>query len=136
VRREAIEQAGLLDEQYHMYVEEIDWSKRIVSAGWAAYCVPQAVVTHYGGQSTGQVRLDSFIYLWASRYRFYRRYYHPLKLLAARLIVRAGLGRRAAADRRAAARGELSQEELAGRLAAYRQVVRLWRGEPVNRENL
>lgn len=130
VRREAIEQVGLLDEQYRMYVEEIDWSKRIVSAGWTAYCVPQAVVTHYGGQSTGQVRLNSFVNLWASRYRFYRRYYHPLKLLAARWILRAGLGRQIARDRQAASRGELSQEELAGRLAAYRQVQRLWQGQP------
>ena len=135
VRREAIEQVGLLDEQYQMYVEEIDWSKRIVSVGWAAYCVPQAVITHYSGQSTGQVRLNSFVNLWASRYRFYHRYYHPLKLLAARWIVWAGLDRRAAGDRRSAARGELSQAELAGRLAAYRQVLRLWQGEPVNRED-
>lgn len=134
VRREAIEQVGLLDEQYYMYVEEIDWSKRIVSTGWAAYCVPQAVITHYGGQSTGQVRLNSFINLWAGRYRFYRRYYHPLKLVAARWIVRAGLARRAAGDRRAAARGEINPAELAGRLAAYRQVVKLWQGQPVQQE--
>ena len=49
IRREAIQQAGLLDEAYHMYVEEVDWSRRIRLAGWEAYCVPAAVVTHLGG---------------------------------------------------------------------------------------
>src|SRR5262245_10211896 len=37
LRREAIEQTGIFDEQYFMYVEEIDWSMRIRRAGWEIY---------------------------------------------------------------------------------------------------
>lgn len=126
VRREAILQAGLLDEQYHMYVEEVDWSKRITAAGWRAFCVPSAVITHLGGQSTGQIKTESFINLWRSRARFYRKFYGPARLWAARNIVAIGMRRKANADRQAAARGELSADALAERLDTYRRVTRIW----------
>ncbi len=128
VRREAIQEAGLLDEQYHMYVEEIDWSKRITAAGWQSYCVPKAVVTHFGGQSTGQIRISSFINLWTSRYQFYCNHYHPLKVWLARQIVKAGMHHRAKIDIEAETQGELTEAELSERLATYKQAVRIWQG--------
>jgi GT2 family glycosyltransferase len=131
VRREAIRQVGLLDERYHMYVEEVDWSRRIVAAGWSAYCVPAARITHFGGQSTGQVHLRSFINLWTSRYQFYRKYYSPFKLWLAGQIVRLGMRRKSRLDTGAAARGELSRNELAERLSGYEQVSHIWRGKSV-----
>jgi N-acetylglucosaminyl-diphospho-decaprenol L-rhamnosyltransferase len=128
VRREAIQQVGLLDERYHMYIEEVDWSKRMTSAGWAAYCVPAARITHFGGQSTGQVRMSSFINLWTSRYQFYRKFYSPLKVWLAGQLVRLGMQRKAALDTQAARRGELSQAELAERLQGYQKVNQIWQG--------
>ncbi|MBN1994754.1 MAG: glycosyltransferase family 2 protein [Anaerolineae bacterium] len=128
VRREAIQQAGLLDERYHMYVEEIDWSKRIVSAGWEVYCVPQAKITHLAGQSTGQIQTNSFINLWTSRHQFYRKHYHPLKVWLAAQIVKAGMRRRAAQDTEAARQGELTQAELNKCLRCYQKVTNIWQG--------
>ncbi len=46
VRREAIVQAGLLDERFFMYGEDLDWAKRITDAGWEVWYNPQVVVTH------------------------------------------------------------------------------------------
>jgi GT2 family glycosyltransferase len=129
VRREAIQQAGLFDEQYHMYVEEVEWSRRITLAGWEAYCVPAAVVTHLGGQSTGQVKVNSFVNLWRSRYRFYRQYYSPFKVWLARQIVSLGMQRQTAHDLQAARQGQLSPAELEERLAGYRQVKFIWQGK-------
>ncbi len=126
VRREAILQAGLLDEAYHMYVEEVDWSRRIAASGWQAYCVPAAVITHLGGQSTGQIQTRSFINLWRSRYRFYRRYTGAMRLAVARQIVRQGMRRKAGQDR---ANAQLSPAERDDRLAAYRQVIDIWQGK-------
>ncbi len=127
VRREAIEQVGLLDERYHMYVEEIDWAKRIVSAGWEAYCVPAAKVTHFGGQSTGQIQSSSFLNLWTSRRQFYCKHYGFLKIWLAGQIVQAGMRRKAAQDAKAAGRRELTETELAERLLCYKKVANIWR---------
>lgn len=129
VRREAIQQVGLLDERYQMYVEEVDWSKRIVAAGWAAYCVPDAVITHYGGQSSGQVKMGSLLNLWRSRYQFYRKHYTPPTVWLARQIVRAGMGRRMRQAIEAAQADRLNQAELAERLAGYEKVIQIWKGE-------
>ena len=56
IRREAILDTGIFDEQFRMYCEEIDWSMRIRAAGYEIYCVPAAHVTHLAGQSTKQIR--------------------------------------------------------------------------------
>jgi GT2 family glycosyltransferase len=112
-----------------MYVEEVDWSKRIAAAGWEVYCVPAARITHFGGQSTDQVRLSSFINLWTSRFQFYRKYYSPLKVWLAAHLVRLGMRRKARLDARAAQRGELSRSDLAQRLSGYEQVINIWQGK-------
>jgi GT2 family glycosyltransferase len=128
VRAEAIKQVGLLDEEYHMYVEEVDWNRRILAAGWRAYCVPQAKITHFGGQSTGQVKVSSFLNLWRSRYRFYHKTYSPLKVWLASQIVRWGMQRTIQQDRKRAAQGELGEKELLQRIRGYQQVVKIWQG--------
>lgn len=46
VRREAIEQAGLLDETFFMYGEDLDWAKRITDCGWEVWYNPQVTVLH------------------------------------------------------------------------------------------
>lgn len=126
VKGAAIEQIGLLDEAYHMYVEEVDWSKRIINAGWQAYCVPSAVITHFGGQSTGQIKSSSFVNLWRSRYQFYCKYYNPLRVWLARQIVQIGMHRQAAADRQAIEQGQLDVSERDKRLAGYTEVINIW----------
>lgn len=46
VRREAIQQAGLLDETFFMYGEDLDWAKRITDAGWEVWYNPRVTVLH------------------------------------------------------------------------------------------
>jgi N-acetylglucosaminyl-diphospho-decaprenol L-rhamnosyltransferase len=47
VRRSALEQVGPLDEGYFLYVEDIDWARRMHEAGWEVYYVPQARIKHH-----------------------------------------------------------------------------------------
>ena len=91
VRGAAIEAAGLLDEGYFMYAEEVDWCWRMRRAGWPFYCVPSAVVIHHGGASTRQFRSQSFVNLWRSRRRLYDRFYGPVRRWLAGGIVRLGM---------------------------------------------
>ena len=94
VRRETVEQVGLLDEGYRIYCEEIDWCWRMRRAGWRALCVPAARVVHHAGRSTGQVPVPSFVNLWTSRARLYARHHGPVTRRLARILVRVGMRRR------------------------------------------
>lgn len=47
VRREAIQQVGLLDEDFFLYGEDLDWSYRIKEAGWKIYYNADVTVLHY-----------------------------------------------------------------------------------------
>jgi GT2 family glycosyltransferase len=53
VSREAVEAAGLLDESFFAYVEDVEWSLRIRRAGFAVVFVPDARVRHKGSASSG-----------------------------------------------------------------------------------
>ena len=119
VRGEVIRQVGLLDEGYFMYCEEMDWQRRMQAAGWQVLCVPAAHITHIAGASSSQFRSRSFVALWRSRLRYFRRYYGPLFNAAATRLLRAGL--RAEARRDYAA----NPPDLTERLAAYRAVAAL-----------
>lgn len=94
VRREVIQQVGLLDERYFMYVEELDWCRRMKQAGWAVEVVPAATVIHHGGQSTGQFREEMARALWQSRLRYYEKFYPRPYVALVRLLVRLGLAYR------------------------------------------
>jgi hypothetical protein len=53
ISRAALERAGLLDEHLFAYVEDVELSLRVRKAGFAVVFVPDAVVRHKGGASTG-----------------------------------------------------------------------------------
>ncbi len=53
VRREVFEAVGLLDEEYFMYYEEMDFCLQAHRAGWSCWYVPQSHVVHLVGQSSG-----------------------------------------------------------------------------------
>ncbi len=56
VRREAIEKVGVLDEDFFMFYEEVEWCWRIKKAGWKVVYVSAAEVVHHW---MGSVRQDS-----------------------------------------------------------------------------
>lgn len=53
VRREVFETAGLFDENYFLYFEEVDFCRRAKQAGWNCWYVPDSRVVHLVGQSSG-----------------------------------------------------------------------------------
>jgi GT2 family glycosyltransferase len=119
VRWHVIRQVGFLDQEFHMYCEEIDWCMRIKQNGWKIYCVPQAEITHYEGQSARQIRAESFVNLWRSRRRLYDKHYNPTKNWLARRLVRAGMKYKSRMAQRATRRGELGRTEAQTLLQAY-----------------
>jgi GT2 family glycosyltransferase len=122
-RGEVVAQTGGFDLDYHMYVEEIDWCRRVKDAGWEICCVPSAQVVHYEGQSTRQVRPAMVVALWQSRCIYFRKHHSPLYQWLARLIIRAGMRAKIRDATRAQSRGEVSAAEARLLVDAYSDVV-------------
>lgn len=55
IRREALNDIGLLDERFWVWFEEVDFCKRAASAGWKTVYTPTGTVVHYGGASFHQL---------------------------------------------------------------------------------
>jgi GT2 family glycosyltransferase len=87
LRRQALDQVGLLDTDYFIYTEEVDLCYRLQHAGWRLYWVPQAQVVHYGGQSTRQVAAEMFLQLYLSKLLFFRKHHGRLAALIYKLIL-------------------------------------------------
>lgn len=51
VRSEVIKEVGLLDEDFFMYAEDIDWAYRIKKSGWQIWFNPEVTVLHKKKQS-------------------------------------------------------------------------------------
>jgi GT2 family glycosyltransferase len=73
VRRDAIEQVGLLDEDYFLFLEETDWCYRMKRAGWKIYHVPQAEVYHLQGKSAEADKKRAKVEYFRSRYHFFKK---------------------------------------------------------------
>ncbi len=74
VRREAIAQAGLLDETYFMYGEDLDWAYQIKSKGWKIYYNPAVTVTHVkraASKSSPKAQIE----FYRAMDIFYRKFY-------------------------------------------------------------
>ena len=61
VRREALNEVGLLDEAFFMYGEDMDWCKRFWAGGWKVTFVPSAEAIHYGGASSANAPVRFYI---------------------------------------------------------------------------
>lgn len=127
IQRPAIQDAGLFDEGYFIYAEEVDWCLRMRTAGWPALCAPGVRITHHEGRSTRQVNAPMLVRLWESRLRLFAKHYSPAFNWAARQLIRLGLvGLRRRALQQFAA-GELNAAELAERRQAFDCVAALLR---------
>lgn len=75
VRRETIEQVGLLDEDFFMYGEDIDWCYRIKEAGWINYYYPKTKIIHYKGASSNKKSYKIIYEFHRAMYLFHRKHY-------------------------------------------------------------
>jgi len=55
VRREVLDEVGLMPEGYFLYMEDVEWSLRMRRAGWTLAVFGQPLVHHVGSASSGGV---------------------------------------------------------------------------------
>jgi hypothetical protein len=72
IRREAFDAVGGFDESYFLYAEEMDLCWRLRAAGWEVRFTPAAAVVHEEGASTGRLRPEMAVRLFASLAHFHR----------------------------------------------------------------
>jgi GT2 family glycosyltransferase len=82
VRREALEEVGLLDEGYWLYMDDLDWCFRFRRAGWKVWYDGRVSVLHVKGGTTVHERrsgrhrgLRHNVAFHRSMARFYRKFY-------------------------------------------------------------
>jgi GT2 family glycosyltransferase len=86
VRREALEQVGLMDEGYFLHCEDLDWCMRFRQAGWQILFVPHVEVTHYKGTCSKNRPIWVMFHMHRGMTRLYRKFFQrqyswPLMLL-------------------------------------------------------
>ena len=87
VRREAIEQVGVMDEQFFMYGEETDWCYRFKQTGWKIMFAPVGEIVHLGGQSSQKLWEEMLIQLRLSILKFINKHHCWLTRKTACLLV-------------------------------------------------
>ena len=86
VRKEAIGDVGVFDEDYFIFLEETDWCFRMYKKGWKVYHVPDAEVFHLSGHSKKKNPWRSQIEYYISLYKFFRKNRTPVSYLVLRVL--------------------------------------------------
>lgn len=74
VRRSLLGEIGRLDEDYFMYIEDVDLCQRVHRAGYKVVYYPQAAVVHHIGKSSRTLPSRSIVARHRSMWRYYRKY--------------------------------------------------------------
>ena len=91
IRRAVLDQIGLLDETYFVYYEETDYCLRASRAGWSSWYIPQSIIVHLEGQTTGvsdkkKAPKRRAPYWFASRRHYFVHNYGYLTALTADIL--------------------------------------------------
>jgi GT2 family glycosyltransferase len=92
MRRTVWEAVGPFDEKLFMYFEETDWCRRCAEAGWPIHYLPQVEVTHYEGQSSGQVESARAMRFQRSKIRYTEKWFGSRWAFILRLFLLTNFG--------------------------------------------
>ncbi len=93
VRGEAVQQIGLLDEQFFMYGEDLDWCLRIKGADWRVVYYPDAIVHHIKRAASSKSPKAQYEFQRAM-WLFYKKHYQQSTVWPLDLLVKIGLALR------------------------------------------
>lgn len=82
LRRKALDEIGLLDENFFMYGEDIDLSYRLLKGGWENWYLPYSI-THFKGKSTQKSDYRYVHIFYQAMLIFFRKHYSHLSLFYA-----------------------------------------------------
>jgi GT2 family glycosyltransferase len=80
VRREALQDVGVLDERFFMYGEDLDWCYRFRSKRWRVLFYPEAKAVHYGGGSSSAAPERFFIEMQRADLQYWLKHHGSVAL--------------------------------------------------------
>jgi GT2 family glycosyltransferase len=78
LRREALNEVGLFDEDFFIYFEEVDLCLRLRRAGWDVRYFPASTVVHYESQFSVRIPERRINELWRGRHRYWQKHHSPV----------------------------------------------------------
>lgn len=87
-RREVFDNVGLLDEDYFMYVEDVDFAYRAKKSGWKVAYLPKFEITHLGGKSSNKE--FPIISEFTALKQFYKKHYPAWQYPILRFLFKLG----------------------------------------------
>jgi GT2 family glycosyltransferase len=75
IRKSVIEKIGLLDENFFMYGEDLDWCWRCKASGKKVWYYPKAIAYHYKGSSSAKVSFKALGWFYDAMWIFYKKHY-------------------------------------------------------------
>ena len=91
VRRSAMDDVGLLDEDYFLHCEDLDWCARFTEKGFPILFVPHVAVRHYQGACSRRRPLFVQWNLHKGMRLFYDKHYQDKYAWPVRLATKAGI---------------------------------------------
>jgi GT2 family glycosyltransferase len=82
LRKKALDEVGLLDEDFFMYGEDIDLSYRLLKGGWENWYLPYPI-THFKGKSTQKSDYRYVHIFYKAMLIFFRKHYSHLSIFYA-----------------------------------------------------
>ena len=81
IKREVVDNVGLMFEEFFLYYEELDWCERIRRAGYEIYLEPRAKVYHKESATVGAMSTLKTYYINRNRIYFMRRNFGGINFL-------------------------------------------------------
>ncbi|NTU79770.1 MAG: glycosyltransferase family 2 protein [Chloroflexales bacterium] len=91
LRASVIAEVGLLDEQFFMYGEDLDWCYRIKQYGWRVLYYPGVVVHHYKRASSTRRAIPSIKAFYDAMRIFHRKHYAATTLPPLNALIELGI---------------------------------------------
>ncbi len=85
VRKDVFEKIGLLDEDYFLYYDEVDFCMRARKSGFRLAMSPESSIYHYGSFSVGKDS-NAMLYYMARSHMYFLEKYAPLRIKIRELI--------------------------------------------------
>jgi N-acetylglucosaminyl-diphospho-decaprenol L-rhamnosyltransferase len=86
VRRQALDEVGVFDEDFFIYSEETDLCRRLRNAGWRTQFFPSVTVVHHESQFSAGIPERRINEMWRGRHRYWRKHHSALGARFAALL--------------------------------------------------